>query len=496
MRWLKRSVSFLVIVTLPGAAVASDASVTLKQAREAIATARNAEAISLYARYLKLEPDDSQARVEFAQVLSWEGRYEEAIKEYEGVLAEQPQNHDARFGLAQALAWSGKTTRALDQLELLLKAQPGEPRYRLLRAQALSWGGRLDEAISSYRHILEDDGENAVAWSGLGDAYRWAEKPQKAEEAYGRALSLDPTVDAAKALPALLADKRFVVILPTAARFRDADGISVWWSGIGARGKLDWHWSSQVAYDASLIARGGENVTRHRLVLGAERVLGDFLKVEAEYLLSSYNDGEETHGARLNFQAPLPGGGTAQLRLSRADIFDDVLTFGSVADKVLYGYIGRGDLWRGLPWGFDVSAGGIIGRYSDENEVASGNFSLGYTVSSTPFIGVSYGFFLLSYREGSPRYWSPGNYRSHGLRVSSSYKLLRYLRLEAEGHLGQGNEDGQSTVEFGGSGGAKVELPGRLSAAFQYQYGESARVSAGGGSYWSQRWSIDLSYRF
>ena len=109
--------------------------------------------------------------------------------------------HDPRRGLFRFQFGDGKARWAsLDRLEgawkgaghaMLTVSAP--PDFAEMRAALdLERAGRLDEAAERYKRILEGSPESLRAWLNLGNVDAGRGRPQDAERAYRRALSISP----------------------------------------------------------------------------------------------------------------------------------------------------------------------------------------------------------------------------------------------------------------------------------------------------------------
>ena len=87
------------------------------------------QAEALYQQYLKIHPDDTQARINYARVLSWDRRYSEADRQYEMVLRQYPDRADLRYEYAQNLSYQSDFVDAVHVLNQLTDVS-SNPRAR------------------------------------------------------------------------------------------------------------------------------------------------------------------------------------------------------------------------------------------------------------------------------------------------------------------------------------------------------------------------------
>lgn len=121
-------------------------------------------ALSAQRRYVRAEPNDLEGRVVLARTYAWASRFPESLAHYDTVLARDAAYRDAVLG----------------------------------RAQTLAWADRIPEGEAVLERWLERRGDDAEAWTLLGQFRRWRGESRSAEQAIARALSLAPDNAAAK----------------------------------------------------------------------------------------------------------------------------------------------------------------------------------------------------------------------------------------------------------------------------------------------------------
>ena len=146
----------------------------LTDARTLATTGHRADALETLATYLKAHPSDSDARIYYAIVLSWESHYDDARKELNTVLKKSPTNSDALGALINVEMWSDHpqaaeavTRRALAQRGYA----PWKPRdanvqnvsFLVSRAKALYALERLADARDVVKQALDIEPTNEQA---------------------------------------------------------------------------------------------------------------------------------------------------------------------------------------------------------------------------------------------------------------------------------------------------------------------------------------------
>lgn len=167
-------------------------------ARARIREDRQAEAIPLLQSELRARPDNDDARLLLARVLSWQRRYDESIAEYKELLSKKPDDATLRAGYARVLAWSGRHEEAAREFRTAIAADSTNLETRVGYARVLSWSGDLSAASTEYQRILEANPRTGDAWLGLASVSRWRGAATAADRYAARAESLhaDPEATA------------------------------------------------------------------------------------------------------------------------------------------------------------------------------------------------------------------------------------------------------------------------------------------------------------
>src|SRR6476660_3191913 len=90
----------------------ANAEEVFKQARDLAVAGKRTEALELLKTHLEEHPSDSDARVIYGVVLSWEGKYDEARVQLSQVLSVNPTHGDALPALINIELWSDHADRA------------------------------------------------------------------------------------------------------------------------------------------------------------------------------------------------------------------------------------------------------------------------------------------------------------------------------------------------------------------------------------------------
>ncbi len=148
------------------------------------------ESITLFRRYVALEPNYTEGRLSLARVIAWSGDYSSAIAIYDSVITREPGNRGAVLGRAQTLAWGEHLNEALAVYKQWTTAHPTDREAKIEYARALAWNGQLGEAESMYSQLASTG--NANAKKGLARVIGWRGDLDRSEETWRQVLVTDP----------------------------------------------------------------------------------------------------------------------------------------------------------------------------------------------------------------------------------------------------------------------------------------------------------------
>ncbi len=161
------------------------------------------EALSYLNQVLRERPQNGPANLELAHLLEQQGKVDDAAARYQRAAtgtwpgnARQNRN-EARFELVQMLAKSGRPARARSELLSMAAEPPSDSAARQRLARMLADFGLLKEAAEVYRGIVQQEKQNAAAYQGLGTVEFQLGDYASAQQAFRRALAIDPANQAA-----------------------------------------------------------------------------------------------------------------------------------------------------------------------------------------------------------------------------------------------------------------------------------------------------------
>lgn len=153
------------LALMPQSALADGPDDPVQRARQLAYSgkAHRTEALTMLKQHLAQEPDDSEARVLYGIVLSWEGRYDESREELKQVLAQKHDHGDALPALINVEFWSGHPENAEMLAHDALTRHPDQISLLLVDAKALYRLNRNREALAVLDHVLALDNTNQDA---------------------------------------------------------------------------------------------------------------------------------------------------------------------------------------------------------------------------------------------------------------------------------------------------------------------------------------------
>ena len=150
------------------------------------------EAIQVFEKALRVEPDFADGHYNLGIALLQAGQVPEAIREYEYALRLKPDYADAHVNLGTALAKLGRTEDAFRHYKEALRINPGNAVAHYDVGSTLYRAGRVQEAIKEFEAALRIWPDYAEAHNGLGGALLRAGNTQNAIAHYNQALRLKP----------------------------------------------------------------------------------------------------------------------------------------------------------------------------------------------------------------------------------------------------------------------------------------------------------------
>ena len=118
------------------------------------------EAIASYRKLLQQQPDNDAIVLALARVESWQGELDAAALHFDSYITRNPNDKEALLGYAYNESWRGDFAYALELLENYRIAGGDENEYEQARARFLTGGGFSNQALTVADEILRTDPYN------------------------------------------------------------------------------------------------------------------------------------------------------------------------------------------------------------------------------------------------------------------------------------------------------------------------------------------------
>lgn len=395
-------------------------------ARAYVALEEYDEAIALYDSYLRIRPDDTKARIEYARVLGWDRRYTAAKRQYRQLLRETPDRADLQLEYAQILSYDDDYANAVRAFEDL-----------------------TDLSDNPRAHLYEEVPTRALF--NLGQIYRWFGWTEHAVDAQREAIELDAGYGPARRELDLVRHLRPATRLE--GRYTHSENSSGFeFDGFDLQGEK---WTSQRTAITGWLGR-------HRFARLGNEANATVVGVGGRYRWQDRLTGWGRVGANLydedlgtrpfwNLGAEyLPSlQSRASLEYAHYDLVYDVFTVESLEGTVTNPSdpIDIDDLrahWDYRTGGFwSYLADASYGRISDDNTRLAAHGLVTFRILKEPFVAVKADYRHLEYDFRSRRYWSPTDYDSLAGVLHVGHNFRERVFVQAELKYGKSWENSQ-----------------------------------------------------
>lgn len=446
-------------------------------------------AINLYDRYLRMRPNDTDARVQYARVLSWDRRWNASERQYETLLGQYPDRADLRFEYGQVQSYDADFTNAVHTFHTVTDLS-GNPRAELYQdvppqayyniGQIYRWYGWNDHAIAAQnnalaldagymparqeldltRHLRPSSGlEGRYSYTTDSDDFTFKRMDLEGQKWTSQTTAIDLGVGRHEFEH--LGDSVYANVFSGGAQYRWSDR----WT---ARGRLGANF-----YDNGLGTRPFFGVGAEWLPSLQSRASIDFNHYDLVYDVFTLT----------SLATPIVGG--SQLSLSDPLSINDT--------RAHYDYATGGH----LAWLGDASYGFV----SDDNRRAAAHGLVSFRVLKAPFLAFKVDGRYLRYDFRTNRYWSPNDYRSLAGVVQVGQNIRGRFLWNFEVKAGRAYESSTSSDLRAYEGNVAVPIGDAFDIVGNYGYGKSGRLQsvlafnnapADFVNYWQRHWYVGL----
>lgn len=445
-------------------------------------------AIRLYEDYLRIRPDDVNARIQYARVLNWDRRYSAAERQYEQLLEKNPDRADLRYEYGQVLSYESDFAGAMSMFSSVtdLSSNPRSnlytdvpPKAHFNRGQIYRWFGWNDHAVEEQNQAL-----------ALDSAYL----PARQELDLVRHVRPTSTLDARYSYSTDSSDFSLKRIDLTAEK-----------------------WTSQrTAFDLGVgrheFEHRGDSVSSNQIRGAGLYRLTDRMTVRGTLGANFYEEGLGTrpfYGVGATWLPSLQS--RAAVDFNHYDLVYDVFTltsltlpgaapgsFNGFRDPIdINDFRGHYDYNTGGHWSW--LADGSYGFISDDNKRAGLHGLLTFRFLKQPFVAIKAEGRYLSYDFRTNRYWSPPDYHSFAGVVQVGDNIRERFFWNVEAKAGRAYESGTSSDLRSYEANVTVPVNDLIDIVGNYGYGKSGRLDAIFGStgndfvnYWQRHWYVGI----
>ena len=443
------------------------------------------QAESLYQRYLRLRPNDTDARIQYARVLGWDSRWKESEQQYEMLLDQNPDRADLRYEYAQVLSYDSQFVPAIHIFRSLTDLS-GNPRSRL------------------YSDVPPR------AYYNIGQIYRWYGWNDTAIAQQNRALALDPGYMPARneldlvrrARPTSSLDARY-------GYFTDSNDFTMKRLDLTAE-----RWTStRTAFDLGVSRHEFQHLDRdvfaNEVNAGGAYRYSDRWMFRGNVGVNFYDSGLGTRpflGMGAEYRPNLQS--RAAFDFNHYDLVYDVFTLESLTIPASNGislihpltindFRSHYDWTNGGHWAALGDA--TYGFISDSNKRLGAHEVISFQILKTPFLAIKEEGHLLSYDHRTNRYWSPSDYKSLSGVIQLGQNYRNGLHWDVSFKAGKAYEGSFSSDLRAYDGTVTVPVSEAFDLVGNYGYGKSGRLQGLVGSgpdefvnYWQRHWFVGV----
>ena len=369
--------------------------------------------------------------------------WDRAVELYRAALADDPEDLEARIWLARVLSWDKRYDEAFAQYYELLDRTPTSKEVRTEYAEVLSWAGRYDESEKIFQALLAEDPESRRAALGLARVYKWSGRTRQAQRAYERVLATGEDEEIRGELDEIESEAGFGTHAKADSDFvSDSDDFQMFRTG--ARGSTDLNPETRVLVRAGYtkvsnsLALGRDHSDGFDLLAGVHRVLGKGLTMSIQAGARRWSSSPNTALAHAELQYTPSPRTAAGFQLDYGDFLERSLSL----DAVLQGVNetrGRVWLWRELTDSIQGYAYFEASYLSDSNARISGGLSTEWNPWRDWPVSFGVGLNTMSYTSRSLLYYDPSLDLAAVVFSHGGFELHRNFDFDLRVSIGVGH---------------------------------------------------------
>ncbi len=455
----------------------NDPGLIIEWARVYTYNNQHIEAIKLFEQIRQAYPQEASPILrELADQYRWSGQVFKALEIYKELLKLEPDNTEALLGKAEILSFQDKLEEAYVLYQSVLDKNSGNLNALNAQAKILVWQGYHRQGLSRYEEVLNLDPRNPDALEGMAFAWHWLGNDANALDKLNQLLEFEPSRQAATELYARIKGSGHPFVKKSVSFTNDSTPQTVvagsWRSGAHLNNLT----SIDVFYEHQDLNKKGALVSRlsaHRQGLGLNSVFGSAYEFHVFLYESQYN--------KVDFH-PLTTNTWLTYRPDdywRFDLAYERETFQD-NDALFYKIITDSpsisvDFKPNRFWFFNLKY--KRSYFNDDNRQDQIFTKIEYRFSHKPFIKLYYNYYYSGWSEPEldHGYFNPRSLRAHSLGAYTGLEITPRLFFEAKasgGYEFQRQPDNQHK---------KSDHPtAYIAASFNYRLGRNWLISAFG----------------
>lgn len=155
---------------------------------------KTAEAIGAFREAVRIDPDLIEAHFSLGVLLARGGRegYAESTRHFLEVLRLNPRDTDARINISNLLEEEGDLEASVAEMRNAMATAPGRPDLLAMLGRKQQKAGKYADAADSFREVLKSGRELPAAHYGLGLALKYQRMPAEAAREFEAVLAAHP----------------------------------------------------------------------------------------------------------------------------------------------------------------------------------------------------------------------------------------------------------------------------------------------------------------
>ena len=395
---------------------------------------KHEEAIKLFeeVRLAYPERSDEIAR-ELADQYRWNGQKIQALQIYDQILQRLPDNQEALLGKADILSQQDKLEESYALYQKILDKNPENINALNSQARLLVWQGYHRQGIKRYEQILQRYPKNPDAIEGMAFALHWLGDDLRAVGMIKELLELEPNRKEAQDLYYQIKGLQYPFARPYSRFTDDSTPQTVVTGGLRSGAHLDYSTAIDIIYEHQVLRKKGSlepHISANRQGIGIIKRFDNTYEFNAFLYDTQFNKVDFNPFTANTWFTYKPDD------YWRFDFAYDRETFednDALLNKVITNSPSISiDFRPDRFWFFNLKY--KRSYFSDDNRQNQISSKVEYSLSQKPYIKLYYNYYYSDWGEPelSHGYFDPRSIRAHSVGVYSGIELTKKLFIEGK----------------------------------------------------------------